>query len=285
MVVDPFENRYLPPSLYPMQSHHKKEIEAFFPLRSVEGDADLKASLEGVKPTFICFTNRVGSNLLTSFLFHAGFGVRVAEEDFNSATVITASKDNGFGSFTKYLAHMCRKTQKNNTLFMKIGAPQLLWLANRGIVPDFFPNAKYIFVRRKDRIAQAVSLYIMNQTGKYLAHIPAKTDREPDFNKEKIAESLNWILANEKDFEYFFSLHKISPLIVWYEDMLEDAPNVVRNISTFCGLESVAQFDFSELDPANAKVKSQHSDINEQFIAEMRRAFSLRSTDGPPTRS
>ena len=212
------ELRFLPEQSYPMSSHHKTEIEAHFPLRSAEGARQVRAELEGVQTVFVCFTNRVGSNLFTDLLDQAGFGVRVAEEDFNSSTVIAASTRRGFAAFDQYVAFMVRNTKLNGTFVAKIGPAQLLWLSNRGFIPDYFSDAKYIFVRRRDKIAQAVSLYIANATGRYKADDGPATEAAEilPFNKRMIADNLMHILSGERDLELFFQLHRVVPLEVWY---------------------------------------------------------------------
>jgi LPS sulfotransferase NodH len=191
--------RYLPERLYPMGSHHRKEIEAHFILRSESGAQKLLASLRDVQTTFLCFTNRAGSNYLTELLYKVGFGVRVAEEDFNSSSAIAASKLYHMPAFDEYLAYVVKETERNGTLFCKIGSSQLFWLADQGFLSDFFPRAKFVFIRRRDKIAQAVSLYLAKPTGRYSDDIPGTGPVPvpvpvPVFDKVSIAEDLRFII-------------------------------------------------------------------------------------------
>jgi LPS sulfotransferase NodH len=277
MVLD-HEERYLPKNLYPMGSHHMAEIEATLALRSATGTARLREVLRGVRTVFLCFTNRVGSNLLTDILDQAGFGVRVAQEDFNSSTVLTASKNHNFNSFSEYLAFLVEITKKNDTCFWKIGAAQLLWLANRGFISDFMPDSKYVFVRRRDKIAQAVSLYIKNKTGQYLADQPRTVTEEPQFDKNGIARELMWILDNEKIFTFFFTLHNVTALDIWYEGFIASPRASVLQVTKHCGFEQSQWVQPADVDLGRARVRRQGTELNAAFCAAMRREFAIEQS-------
>ena len=267
------ELRYFEESLYPMRSHHMKQIEAHFPLRSPGGLVELNKSIAGARTVFICFTNRVGSNLLTDLLNQAGFGVNIAEENFNAAKVLASSAINNLKDFASYLAYACKVTRRHDSIFLKIGAAQLMWLSNRGYVSDFFSDAKFLFIRRRDKLAQAVSLYIMNSTGQYLAGM-GPDNKSVAFDPKEIARQLKWIVDNESLFLYFFALHSVSPLEIWYEDLVSSPSQTLSAVARHCGLPDL-DYETMALSAENATVKRQYATINDKFIKEMQRLFAL----------
>jgi LPS sulfotransferase NodH len=278
VIIEDLELRFLPEALYPMGSHHRDDIEASLLLRTVAGTDRLMKALEDVQTVFICFTNRVGSNLFSDLLDQAGFGVRVAEEDFNSSSVLGACQRDRMDSFDQYLAYVVNMTKRDRTFFCKIGIAQLLWLTNRGFVQDFFPSAKFIFVRRRDKIAQAVSLYIADETGQYTIgpEQDAMDTVGVPFHKEKIASKLLYIQQSEHLFAYFFALHSVVPLEIWYEEFATRPYFSLKKVAEFCGDASKARLGvIRKVNIAKARVRSQWSCVNHFLCDEMRKAFAL----------
>ena len=269
------ETRFLPQQLYPMQSHHMREIEAGLRLRSEAGTESLRDALRHVQVTFICFTNRAGSNLFTDFVSQAGFGVRIAQEEFNSSNVLTEAKKHSFQSFDEYLAYVVNTTKRNNTCFWKVGASQLLWIANRGLLSEFMPAAKYIYIRRRDKIAQAVSLYIMNRTGQYLKTIASNQKGELSFDGQTIAKELMWILDSEKIFSFFFTLHNLAALEVWYEDFVISPRACIAEVAMFCGFADQPWINLEAVEVSKSQIKRQASPLNDIFCENMRRQFAI----------
>jgi LPS sulfotransferase NodH len=267
--------RYLREEIYPMASHHRTEIERALRLRGEATSKKLLAAAKNVKIVFLCFTNRVGSNHLTDLLSLAGYGVRVAEEDFNSSTVLASAKAHKLQEFDAYLERQLNATKKNGTCVWKIGAAQLLWLANRGFVPDFFSQAGYLFLRRRDKIAQAVSLYKANKTGQYVGGPANGEEPELEFDKEQIARALFDILRWEFHFSYFFELHGIKPFELWYEDLVADPRSSIQQVSDWLGCGEAPWLDIDAVDSSRFFIKKQSTKENGRVMEEMREAFAL----------
>jgi LPS sulfotransferase NodH len=269
------EVRFLPEELYPMESHHKIEIEAALALRSAAGSQKLAQAAGLARVVFVCFTNRTGSNLLTDIVHQAGCGVRIAAEDFNSTTVLQTARDKGCSSFDEYLAFIIEQTTRNATCFLKIGASQLLWLSKRGFIADFMPNSRYIFVRRRDKIAQAVSLYVLNNTGEYLKSVGKRPRSRPNFDRDAIAQELMWIVDNEKLFAYFFALHSLPFLEVWYEDFVRSPRDCMVEIAGHCGLAARSWLDLDNIRLDKAQVQRQRSGLKQSFYTRLKRDFAF----------
>ena len=266
--------RFLPEAVYPMGSHHKTEIERTFQMNSEEGTLCLRSSLSGVQVVFLCFTNRVGSNYLTDLLNLTGYGIRVAEEDFNSSTALAAAQKHGFKSYDSYLDHIVKVTKRNDTCIWKIGPAQLLWLANRGFISDFFPESKYLLLRRRDKMAQAVSLYAANSTGQYVGDGRA-TDVTLNFNKVEIARVLLQCCVGEAHLAYFYALHGIHPYELWYEDMIADPRSCVAGISEWLGTSQKPWLKLVAIDAGESLITKQTSKSKEELLSRMRESFDL----------
>lgn len=271
------EVRFLPENLYPMESHHKIEIEAALALRSAAGSQKLAQAAGLARVVFVCFTNRSGSNLLTDIVHQAGCGVQIAAEDFNSSEVLQTARDQGCSSFDEYLAFVIKRTTRNATCFLKIGASQLLWLSNRGFIADFMPNSRYIFVRRRDKIAQAVSLYILNNTGQYLRSAGKRPHSRPNFDRDAIAQELMWIVDNEKLFAYFFALHDLPFLEVWYEDLVHSPRDCLVEIARHCGLAARSWLNLDNIGLHKAQVQRQRSELKQSFYNRLKRGFAFNT--------
>jgi LPS sulfotransferase NodH len=233
--------------------------------------------LKGIQVIFLCFTNRVGSNYLTDLLSLAGYGVRVAEEDYNSSTAIAVSKRHKINDYDAYLEHLVRTTARNGTCVWKIGPAQLLWLANRGFVPDFFPDARYIHIRRRNKIAQAVSLFLASQTGKYFGDTSENGNIVPvdNLDASDIARHLLQILIGESHLEYFFALHNLKPYELWYEDLAAAPQSSILKLSEWLGYADASWLTIDSVDENRSLIKSQHSRTNDVLIEKMRSAFAL----------
>jgi LPS sulfotransferase NodH len=267
--------RFLPEALYPMGSHHKTEIEAAFQMNSEEGTARLRSSLSGVQVVFLCFTNRVGSNYLTDLLNMTGYGIRVAEEDFNSSTAAAAAQRHAFKSYDSYLDHIVRATKRNDTCIWKIGPAQLLWMANRGFISDFFPDSKYLLLRRRDKLAQAVSLFAANTTGKYISD-GSTTDDALKFDKAEIARDLLQCCVGEAHLAYFYALHSIQPYELWYEDMIADPKACVAGISAWLGTREKPWLKLAAMDTGESLIVKQTSKSKDELLSKMRESFDLK---------
>lgn len=97
---------------------------------------------------------------------------------------------------------------------------------------------KYIFWQRRDTLAQAVSLY-RAETSK-LWHIRERTSKKNPpvpFNRERILELQNTIHVRMAVGEEIFSKHNIQPLRLYYEDLLQDEEDTLRQATKYLGID------------------------------------------------
>jgi len=91
----------------------------------------------------------------------------------------------------------------------------------------------FINLRRKDILAQAISLYICEETGYY--HKPdannrLKEDSEISIDIEKIDSSIRRIKDWKRGHDFFFKKNRIRPHIIYYEELMKQGEKYVNSL-------------------------------------------------------
>ena len=104
-------------------------------------------------------------------------------------------------------------------------------------LPDRLAPVRYIFIRRSDKIAQAVSLAKAFQTRAWLSVSSCDHHRVPLFyNREFIAACLQEIRVQEARWTQWFDSRGITPHLVSYEELLQDPLRVVQDLCSILGV-------------------------------------------------
>jgi LPS sulfotransferase NodH len=101
---------------------------------------------------------------------------------------------------------------------------------HQSTVPDLLAGAigepLYIWLRRHDRVAQAVSLYRAILTDQWHEWVDRTVDRQPamatdlTFDFDEIEKCRRLIAAWDKNWESFFAEYDIAPIVVLYEEFV-----------------------------------------------------------------
>jgi LPS sulfotransferase NodH len=103
-----------------------------------------------------------------------------------------------------------------------------------------YEGMKFLYLRRRDILAQAVSLHLAVATGRF--HTTGDTvGAEPRvaWSAEVAAAIARWwghLLNYECLTEIQFAVRGIAPLRLYYEDVISCGPDAVRSILEFCGV-------------------------------------------------
>lgn len=105
----------------------------------------------------------------------------------------------------------------------KAGFSVLTAAAHLGFLDQMLARTRFLLLRRRDRVAQAVSLTKAELSGRFHSN---QQDARPvsisDYDADTIARNLNRIERNERDFADFLAqIGKTAP-IVYYEDICAD---------------------------------------------------------------
>ena len=92
----------------------------------------------------------------------------------------------------------------------------------------------YIYLNRKDRLSQAVSMTKALQTDVW-SSLEGNAKRSPLYNEAFIVQSLREIQQQNLSWLQWFETNNIAPFVVHYEDVVADTASVVHSIIEFLG--------------------------------------------------
>jgi LPS sulfotransferase NodH len=199
---------------------------------------------------FVCGTPRSGTNLLTGLLRSTGVAGK-PEEFFWREVIADWGRDWRTDTFREYLAAAARDGATPNGVF----AAKVMWGqmgaflgllrtlpgepadSDRALIERSFPGARFVWMRRRDTVAQAVSWTKAEQTGVWYDHADGAPARDPQFDAETIEHHLGEIAEHNDGWAGWFAANGVEPAPVFYEDLVADGPGVTRAVLGFLGLE------------------------------------------------
>jgi len=147
-----------------------------------------------------------------------------------------------------------------------------LGLASDAADPDVlaaaFPGVRYVWLRRDDKLRQAISLWRAGATGQY-ALTDGQQPAPPPFDQAAISRLVQWVEEGEAGWRRWFAAHSIAPLEIVYEDMTRRLTTVVRDISAFLGVPLP-----QDLGPVHPRMLRQ-ADHHTERLVERFRSLSL----------
>ncbi len=108
-----------------------------------------------------------------------------------------------------------------------------------------FPGLRYVWLRRQDKLRQAISWWRAAATGQYALERGQAAAEPPEFDRDGIGRLLWLARASEAGWRDWFAAHSIRPLEIVYEDLIEDVDRAARSVAGFLdvplppGLEQV----------------------------------------------
>jgi LPS sulfotransferase NodH len=272
------------PDVYPDRSVHSIEIEKNMPVWDEVGQTDFSTMInKGVRVVFVCFINRSGSNYLLDLVQQLGLGGKPTDEVFNYDHVIERCRKNNISSFSAYLAKIILANAQNGYCFLKIGGEQLFWLAKHGFLSHMVNSncaPKFIFMSRTDKVAQSVSLFIAEATGRFSEfkmenNRPSEEEFKIDYDPAKILDRLRYVDYQEHLFSLFFTLHRVEFFSIKYEALAADPKKILQEMLQFVGAFEVGAAQISVIETRGQTVARQGGDLNRIFIDRFRGDFSL----------
>jgi len=183
----------------------------------------------------VCTTPRSGSGLLCEALWDSGVAGR-PDEYFFEGTQAEYSRSWGTQSDSTYLARVREHASTpNGVLGFKIMWEHMARFVNcsakvrgrtgalTGGLEEMFPGLRYVWLRRRDKVRQAVSLWRLLETGvshRFGAHPMTSTTR-PRFDYVAIHGLVRRLEEWDACWQSYFAHHHLSPLELVYEDHLD----------------------------------------------------------------
>jgi trehalose 2-sulfotransferase len=262
------------PIPYARSSHESRLIEHFGEGGVLGGDSP---SPERLRSYVICFTNRCGSNLLAELVSsNPQFGK--AGEYLNAGAVVKVSSKRGFNSLQQYLAWLHRaKASGAGILGLKLAYPQLFFLVSKGLMPAAFGDVRFVHIRRRDVLAQAVSFYISARTEAWTSkHASRAGDMDLPFDEKSILRMMNNIHEANAKLRCFFDVYGIQPVDVLYEDLVNDLQGTGDRVARELGFPGVLE---PTVQPRALTLKKQANALNADFVARFRERFPFTRAD------
>ncbi|PSB12555.1 hypothetical protein C7B62_01680 [Pleurocapsa sp. CCALA 161] len=139
---------------------------------------------------------------------------------------------------------------------------------------------QFILLIRKDKLAQAISLVLAQKTEVWHLHSDAKKNSyQSQLESIKIDDNLLndveqkvlFIEQQEDRLKKTLANYQIEPLIVIYEDIIDDAPGQINRILDFLNINKPAQYIMQ----INSGVKRMPSTISQKIICQYQERKSM----------
>ena len=225
-----------------------------------------------MKTLLIAFTVRCGSNFLCEHLRANGIGNPAEYFQHPFGVANRQLYDNlgvDYGDFTGFLDALIENKSVNDIFSVKIawGHKNAFLDAIKKIdssidsLEDFFPGARWLFLRRHDKVAQAISLWKAQKTGVWVAKNSSMPVKEkPEYKFFEILDSLMHILVEDLFWERYFYERKIDPLTLYYEDYEQNVKNAVLMVARYLGVsEQLRLSEPNDIASVDAIVKQRDS--------------------------
>jgi LPS sulfotransferase NodH len=136
------------------------------------------------------------------------------------------------------------------------------------IMSRLFPNAKYLWLKRRDKARQAISLRLASRSGEWWAidgvagdGAPRNT-AAPEFDPDVIARIEQTLIGNDGKWQAYFDENGITPLVVHYEDLAADYAGTIAKILKWLGVPNADAIDIPP-----SRLKRQSDARNEEWLA------------------
>jgi LPS sulfotransferase NodH len=239
---------------------------------------------------FVCATPRTGSSLLLGLLDATGVAghpqayFRAPDEHLWARRwQIPRTSDGGFAYGDYVRAALAHGRTANGVFGAKLMGGTLEELLRKlaavspdppggdlGLLTRTFGASRFVFVRRDDVVAQAVSWLRAEQTGTWYlggngeisGAVP--TSRAPAYDRRRLTELIRTIDEHNAAWEAWFTSVGSTPYRVHYEQLAADPTATIRAVLGFLGLRL----------PAGAELAARHhrqaDDLNQQWAHRYR---------------
>lgn len=204
---------------------------------------------------------RSGSTLLIRSLEATGRAGRPAEY-FNAAYEPYASwKDLPLRRYVDFLERA--RSTPNGVFGFKIFFYQYeeTWAGRH--LEDFFPGLRFLYIRRRDHLRQAVSFARAIQTRQWDSDMVSTAT--PSYDGAMIERRLQAIETEEQGWRSFFEERSIAPLEIVYEDFVTSYGKTIQRVMRHLELELSPGSQIPE-----PSLEKQGDALSEKWVAQFR---------------
>lgn len=214
----------------------------------------------------VCTHPRSGSNYLCELLTSTG-GMGNPVEYFHEANLQKSglSSKNPADLEKRFNWVMQNTATDNGVAGVKLFIFDLPQLASAGILKSF-SRFRFVFLQRRDKLSQAISIRKALNTGRLTSAHPASIP-PVDYDYNDIRLRIARTVQAERDWQAFFRTNGIAPVHCLYEDLAAAPQVIVDRIAGAIGLPSGAP-----IDPGKLRLKVQRDATSrawqDRFLAE-----------------
>ena len=231
-----------------------------------------------VRSYAVCSAPRSGSNVLCDLLRRSGHAGRPRELLHDRAWPAVRPS-------TATLMERLRQvgSTANGVFAIKLFPAHLAHLeANYGIrFFDWFPGLSPVLLLRRDLLAQAVSLALAAQTGRWVKADPV--GREPRYDLAAIARMLDRLAEWESYWRRRFAIDGRDPLVLYYEDFAAAPLSGANSVLAWLGLPPLPEGTVGS-DWLGSQSDALNRDWMERFRQDMRRQHYRLADRARPAR-
>lgn len=218
---------------------HLLTARAIFPRLEVA-----PAAVAGIeRMILLCFTNRSGSWLLADLLRTSGM-VGVAGEALNGDEMARAADRGRLRDFSAFVAHEIAGRAVQGAVLLKCGLLHLELMGRSGLLDVLGERVRFVHIERVDRLGQAISWVIAEQTGQWRSGGVAAG--EPAYSFAAIAAAMERFAEDNRRFDHFFGRNGLVPRHVTYEALVA-APEAVAGAVVEGMFEVAPRFDMGQV--------------------------------------
>lgn len=198
-----------------------------------------------MRTLLIAFTPRCGSNFLCEQLRVNGIGEPMEYFQHPFGFVNRQFYDElgvDYDDFGKFLSALIEKKSANGIFAAKLAWSHKNVLINEikkknpsiDNLEDYFSEPRWLFLRRRDKVSQAISLWMAQKTGVWVAKSRSNPfDGNPEYKFFEILDSLMHISIEDWFWERYFRERKINPLVLYYEDYEKNVKSAILMIARY----------------------------------------------------
>lgn len=266
----------------PLQTLNQLYADTFSQLPPGLKRVPLKDKAPARRALVLAMSPRCGSTMLATLMAESGV-LGLPDEYLNVGPVAHYARGLGCYDFGTYWKAVLRtRTTENGIFALKTPYNQLAPVIERRRLDTLLPDARYIYLRRADTLAQAVSLQRAISTGVWHKDrmgqpFRSGTPAEPVYDRNSIAGHIHNVERMNADWQAFFEREKIAPLRLVYEDVLADPAGALEACLRLAGV--TCDKDLAQLTPRTSRVSA---DVSETWCA---RYLAETAEATPATRS
>ena len=200
--------------------------------------SDVKSRLSFLSCVYsVAFTMRSGSNQICEYLSQNKCG-NPTELFQNGITDWNGTCDNEIESLIRTVSQHTRRSVFGSKMTHDQRA--LLDEQLRSAISDYrnlndiFPNHRWIWLIRRDKIRQAISLCRAEESGVWVGHREMLSPKIK-YNYRRILSRIMRLYAADLAWKTYFEKHSIVPYIIYYEQFFTDLPTNLAKLLQYIG--------------------------------------------------